>query len=483
VLFRSRLTDTEFPHAKEFLGVIKSETDRLLRMVNRILDFTRIEYGSQVLARQATDLEPLVAETVRGLRSSIEEMNLQVSVSTDQYLPRAEVDADLIRQVLANLIGNAVKYSPRGGAITIKLRELESAVLVSVADNGPGIATDDIRRVFREFYRGDQSAGRQPGSGLGLTIARHIVNLHGGHIEVRQRKSGGSDFRFLVPKEIGSKTNSSTAAQDSGQPSPKCLLIDELLRLFAELTGSRAVSLLLRDGMGAMNHVGSMGWQTHADASRPVLVTQGWHRFLHSGTATTDLGSMRKDLAWCPMSRRCDENMFAALGSGEDAMGVVITGRRRDNAVYAPADLVQLDILSDVAYIALNKPESEVGCAIEAVRLLLKIRRSGVPTSTPKALDLLARLARRFELGKMAIRRIQYAAALHDAGMGRVEEEIVLGGASLAVDERDEVDRHVEEGVDLMAPLLPDEATADVIRHHHEMYDGSGYPEDRKSVV
>ncbi|MFT5232497.1 MAG: signal transduction histidine kinase [Candidatus Krumholzibacteriia bacterium] len=475
-VLHGQLTDSEFPHAKEFLGVIKSEADRLLRMVHRILDFTRIEYGSNVLARQATELEPLVVETVRGLRPAIAEMDLKVSVSSDKNLPMAEVDADLIRQVLVNLIGNAVKFSPRGGAIVIKLSELESAVLVSVADEGPGIATDDIRRVFREFYRGEEAEGREPGSGLGLTIARHIVNLHGGHIEVRQRESGGSDFRFLVPKEMSATNALPDRFRTSLESNDAGSLVDELLRLIAEWTGSRAVSLLLRDDNGALSQAGSMGWTENTAISRPVLANQKWQRFMHSGAATTDFGALRNDLDWCPIGERANENMIAPLGTGEAAFGVVITGRRRDDVGYSAADLVQLDILSDVAYLAFKAADSRHGHTVDALRLLLKIRRSGVPTSTPEALELLAKLARRMELGEMAIRRVQYAAALHDAGMGRVEEEIVLGGATLDRDERDEVERHVEQGVDLMSSLLPDEATADVIRHHHEMYDGSGYP-------
>ncbi len=168
--------------------------------------------------------------------------------------------------------------------------------------------------------------------------------------------------------------------------------------------------------------------------------------------------------------------MFAPLGSGESTLGVIVTGRRREKGSFAEVDLVQLTILADVAKAALHGMDTSVGRAVEAVRLLLKIRRTGVPTSTPEALDLLAQLARRLGVGETGTRRIQYAAALHDAGMARVEDEIVLGGSELNEDERDEVERHVEQGVELMAPLLPDEATADIIRHHHEKFDGTGYP-------
>jgi signal transduction histidine kinase len=477
-VLRSQLTDEQFPHAPEFLDVIKTEADRLLRMVNRILDFTRMEYGSQLLNREATDLEPLVAETLRGLQPTIQDKRLQVEVKAHSHLPRAVVDADLIRQVLVNLLGNAVKFTPPEGLITVTIKEVESAVSISVADNGPGIPAEDVRRIFREFYRADGETAREEGTGLGLTIARHIINLHGGHIEVRRRRSGGADFRFLVPKETGTSNDLPPELElaPSARSGEVRVLLDEMLRLVAELTGSRAVALLLRDGRGALVPASAMGWEVADCKVRPIIENEGWARFMQAGRAVSDLRSLPGELNWCPSSSRLNQYMVAPLGSGDSVLGVIVTGRRREKGDYADVDLAQLTVLADVAKAALHGMNTSVGRTIEAVRLLLKIRRTGVPTSTPVALDLLAKLARRLGVGSLATRRIQYAAALHDAGMARVEEEIIQGGFKLNVDERDEVERHVEQGVDLMAPLLPDEATTDIMRHHHEKFDGTGYP-------
>ncbi len=475
-VLRTQLTDDEFPHAWEFLDVIKTEADRLLRMVNRILDFTRMEYGAEMMTREPTALAPLVDDTVRGLRPAIEDKNLRVEVHSAANVPRAEINADLIRQVLVNLIGNAVKFTPREGSITVSIEETESAVAVSVADDGPGIAAKDVRRVFREFYRADGTTEREEGTGLGLTIARHIVNLHGGHIEVRRHESGGADFRFLVPKETGAADSLPLEMGSQASPTEVRSLVDELLRLIAELTGSRAVAVLLRDGNGALVPAGAMGWDTAACEVRPIIENVGWTRFMQAGRAVTDPNTISRDLNWCPDNPGGNQHMFAPLGAGDSTLGVVITGRRREKGNYSEADLAQLTILADVTKAALHGMNTSVGRTVEAVRLLLKIRRTGVPTSTPEALDLLARLARRLGVGETGTRRMQYAAALHDAGMARVEDEIVLGGSALDLDERDEVERHVEQGVDLMGPLLPDEATTDIIRHHHEKFDGTGYP-------
>jgi HD-GYP domain-containing protein (c-di-GMP phosphodiesterase class II) len=168
--------------------------------------------------------------------------------------------------------------------------------------------------------------------------------------------------------------------------------------------------------------------------------------------------------------------MFAPLGSGDKSLGCVIMGRRRGVETYGAADLEQLDVLTDVARAALSGLGGDIDRTCEAVKMLLLIRRRGIPTATAEALDLVRKLAGRLGLRSRETRGLLYAATLHDAGMARVEDEIVLGEADLSYDERDEVNRHVERGLDLMGPLIPDQATRRIILHHHERFDGSGYP-------
>ncbi|MCB1182491.1 GAF domain-containing protein [bacterium] len=475
-VLRNQLTDEQFPHAREFLDVIKAEADRLLRMVNRILDFTRVEYGSRTLQREAVDLVPLVHDTVRGLQAAIQDKDLDVTVEAAPGLPRAMVDTDLIRQVLLNLLGNAVKFTPREGAVRVTVAELESAVSVTVRDTGPGIPAGDMRRVFREYYRADGTTAREEGTGLGLTIARHIVHLHGGHIEVGRPEAGGAEFRFMVPKETGAAAALPLELGPKTDPEEARTLVDELLRLVAELTGSRAVAILLRDRNGALVAAGAMGCRLARADVRPILENTAWTRFMQAGRPAVEPPALADDLAWSADASEESGRMFAPLGAGENVLGVVVAGRRREGR-YDQADLVQLTVLADVIRAALQGVPLAAGRTIEAVRTLLTMRRSGVPTATPRALDLLEQVGRRLGVGEKGLRRIQYAATLHDAGMARIEEEIVYGDGQLAVDQRDEVERHVEQGMDVLAPLLPDEATAVIIRHHHERFDGGGYPD------
>jgi len=465
-----------FPHAVEFLDVIRAEANRLLRMVDRILDFTRVEFGPQLMTLHPVALTDLVHEAVRALAPGTAARGLHVVVEAPSFLPRAEVDADLIRQVIVNLLGNAVKYTPAGGHIRIVLAEEEASVAVSVQDDGPGIPSEDIRRIFREFYRAEGAARQAEGTGLGLSIARHIVQLHGGHIEARRLPQGGSEFRFLVPKEMGELAALPQVLGLQVSPEKASQVISVVLRTVAELTGSLAVVLMLSDGRGALVPVGSLGLRQETRRLRPVILTEAWRSFLLDGHAQPDPGAVPGDLN-LGTAADMDERLYCPLVDGEEPVGVIVAGRRAGEAGYGEPERQQLEVLASIVTTALRHLEGNESRVLESLQVLLQTRRTGIPTSTPEALHLTARLARAMGLAAPDTRRLLYAATLHDAGMARVEDEIVLGAAPLSWDERDEVDRHVEQGCELVAPLLPDPAVRGIIRHHHERVDGSGHPD------
>lgn len=465
-----------FPHALEFLEVIRSEANRLLRMVDRILDFTRVEFGPQLMKIEPVAVGDLVREAVRALAPASAARRLQIVVDAPVFLPRAEVDADLIRQVIVNLLGNAVKYTPPGGHIVVQLAEEEASVAVSVRDNGPGIPSEDIRRIFREFYRADGAAEQAEGQGLGLSIARHIVHLHGGHIEARRLPQGGSEFRFLVPKEMGELAALPQVTGLQVTPERAAQVISVVLRTVAELTGSPAVVLMLADANGALVPVGSLGLRQEPRRLRPVILTEPWRRFLLDGRAQPDPGAIIGDLN-LGAAEDMGERLYCPLIDGEEPLGVIVAGRRPRQSGYGEPERQQLEVLARIVSTALRRLEGNEARVLEALQVLLQTRRTGVPTSTPQALHLISRLAREMGLGAPELRRLLNAATLHDAGMARVEDEIVLGAAPLSYDERDEVDRHVEQGCELVAPLVQDAAVRGIIRHHHERVDGSGHPD------
>lgn len=487
-------TDEEAsPTSAEFLGVIRTEAGRLLRMVNRILDFSRMEYGLRLLGGKPHQLGPLVEETLKILQPTILDKRQVCTLEPAGHLPRATVDADLIRQVLVNLIGNAVKFTPEGGSITISLTEGEAMIEVGIADTGPGIPLHDIHRIFREFYRSRETASRQEGTGLGLTIVRHIVNLHGGVVEARQRLGGGSVFTFKVPKEIMELGPLPAQCTSRVEEAEARNLINTVLQLMAEMAQVKTVSMLLKDANDQWQPVAGLGLSETAGNGGGHLPASGWQKIVSAGEASLASDHPQLDWSWHPANQaEISQTMVAPLNNPLGCDGCLVLANSTVNEEFGPQQLDQVTTLARVAGCALSildadhpghnglSHSAQVAKTIEALRSLMSIRRGGVPTAAVDAQHLVKLLAQEMGLDAGEISDLQYAAALHDAGMARVEDEILLGETELSFDERDEVDRHVEQGLDLMSPLLPNHRVGEMIRQHHERFDGSGYPEGLK---
>jgi two-component system sensor histidine kinase KdpD len=182
----------------EFLGAIDEETDRLTLMVGNLLDLSRIEGGALRPDKEWYDIAELVADVAGRLASRAAAHRLTVQVEPD--LPLVCFDYVEIAQVLTNLGENALKYTPPGTPIAISARRVPGAVELAVADRGPGISTARLPRLFEKFYRAGQD-GKVPGTGIGLTISKGLVEAHGGRIRVESREGEGTTFRFTLPVE------------------------------------------------------------------------------------------------------------------------------------------------------------------------------------------------------------------------------------------------------------------------------------------
>ena len=183
-----------------FLKIVRDNIDRLTHLVNDLLDISRIETGHVHLSFERVSLGEVVANVTRMLRPRIVEKGHLLATQVPATLPHVRADVNRLTQVLTNLIGNAIAYTPPGGRIDVSARADDRFMVVEVADTGVGIAPEDQRRVFERFFRADQSVVREAkGSGLGLPIVQSLVELHGGRIWVQSELGKGSTFSFSLP--------------------------------------------------------------------------------------------------------------------------------------------------------------------------------------------------------------------------------------------------------------------------------------------
>lgn len=188
------------PRQAEILRMARSSTDRMLRLVNAILDVSRLESGRMPLDRQRLELREVVAETISMLAPLAGERGLVLEARLDGA-PAALADAGLVARVFDNLVGNALKFTPRGGVVRVAAApDGRGMLVVAVADSGPGIPADIRGRLFQKFVTGRQTGS---GSGLGLAFCRLAVEAHGGRIWVESAPQKGATFSFTLPLAEG----------------------------------------------------------------------------------------------------------------------------------------------------------------------------------------------------------------------------------------------------------------------------------------
>ena len=189
------LIDGVYPADAEHMQPIVEETRVLSRLVDDLRTLSLAEAGALTLHRERTDVAQLLTDTAASFRAQSDGAGVSLVTVIDDSLRQAEVDPVRMREVLSNLLSNALRYTPRGGSVRVDGSTKDGRVRVSVRDTGPGIAPDALPHVFDRFYKSDESRG----AGLGLAIARSLVVAHGGEIEVTSTLGQGTEMRFTLP--------------------------------------------------------------------------------------------------------------------------------------------------------------------------------------------------------------------------------------------------------------------------------------------
>lgn len=194
--------------AEEYLRVIQKESNRLIRLVQRVLDLSRMENGKKEFHCKRESINEVILSTVETFRPQLVENGCEITVNLMDNLPQLQIDRDAISEALLNLLSNAVKYSFEEKKIAINAQTTDDHVAIEVIDNGVGIPKHQQKNIFERFYRSNELLSREvEGSGLGLALVKYIAEAHGGKVTVQspifERSEGevgfGSKFTLLLP--------------------------------------------------------------------------------------------------------------------------------------------------------------------------------------------------------------------------------------------------------------------------------------------
>ncbi len=185
---------------REFLEILEGSTNRLTNLINDVLDISRLESGHVDVKLERVNYQRIVTDVLRLMRASADEKAVSLDASMPSEWPDVRGDADKITQILANLVNNAIKYTPTGGWAKVSLEIQGGAMVTCVADSGIGISQDDQKKLFQKFFRADNSTTREAGgTGLGLSIVKTMVELLGGAVWMESEAGEGSRFYFSLP--------------------------------------------------------------------------------------------------------------------------------------------------------------------------------------------------------------------------------------------------------------------------------------------
>ena len=187
--------------AHRFIGVIRNETERMIRLVSDLLQLSRLDSGKALIVREPVHVPDMLEEVADRFSFQLQQKQISIDIRVDPGVGEVMLDRDQIDQVLDNLVSNSIKYTSEGGSIEIQARMSDKEWLeITIADNGIGIPKKDLHRIFDRFYRVDKARSRSMGgTGLGLSIAREIVKAHGGTITLESELNRGTRVTFALP--------------------------------------------------------------------------------------------------------------------------------------------------------------------------------------------------------------------------------------------------------------------------------------------
>jgi signal transduction histidine kinase len=184
----------------EYLDTIVNESQRLTRLLNNVLDFSKVEKGKRVYKMERNSLPEILQTAARTMEYQLTQQGFELHMQTEEDMPDIRVDGDAIEQALLNLISNAMKYSGDSRDIELKLLKKTDQAVIKVIDQGIGIDPHEQKKIFEKFYRVPSPENeRTAGTGLGLSLVSHIVEAHGGCVEVESIKGKGSIFSIFLP--------------------------------------------------------------------------------------------------------------------------------------------------------------------------------------------------------------------------------------------------------------------------------------------
>lgn len=481
----NHIDDPTFGEKKHFLKIVSKETERLIRIVNDILDVSSIEFGQRPLQRVRFSVDEVISAVVSMLQPTLKEKNITLETIIPDSLPKVDADRDLITQVFINLINNAVKYSPE--STTIRVRAVEEAIdlSISIEDEGIGIPEAQVEKIFEKYFRVRSDQSRHfDGVGLGLAIVKNIIEQHNGSISVLSQENVGSTFTFTIPKEHCVNNLLGYIAEQIGPKTELHEMLMLIVRMIAELLSAKIVSLMLVDQTQSELFIKvSYGLDEKIVEDTRVKIGEGIAGTVAETGMPLLIDNIEHNDVYMSQNKSQYETMSllsVPISLGDIIIGVINVNNKTSGEPFNQDDMNLIMSFAERISKALDRlrtTEDSQAYMQETVDAFRKLVERQIQTGAiEKIVDLAVKVARKLGLKEKEVKVIQYVASVHDIGMTKVSDEILNKTFHLTPEELDEIRQHPQLGTDLIRPLEFVELVSNIILHHHERVDGLGYP-------
>jgi hypothetical protein len=473
---------------KEFLCVIDEESSRLMTFIEDILDFSQMESGAARFERTPCSLKQLVEQAAKELGKNFESRQIKLH----REIPDSDVtlngNAEMIKQLLVNLLHNGSKFAKEGGNVWLSVHDLPGVVRIVVEDDGIGIPDDQLARIFEQFYQVDGSSTRKyGGTGLGLAMCKSIVEWHDGRIWVESKRSRGARFVAALPdKEVVVKSHllGSTSAVRRFEIER---FLELLVENVAQFLNVGKASIMLVDGAKQELRIEcAIGMDEEIVANARVKMGEGIAGSVALQGKTMLVNNIEQDNRFIRSNNdlmyRSKSFLSVPIWHHGRVIGVVNAASPLEKEQVDEDDARLLEALVERFSVALDRITrfADAATQFEQTREAFKAILDGKRYTDAKDYEVIEtaalRAAEKLKLSETAKRRLHYLLNVYDLGLSKIGYHIIKNPKVLSPKDREEIHKHTIVGHEMMSSMGEDKEIAHIVLCHHENYDGSGYP-------
>ncbi|MDH3215209.1 MAG: ATP-binding protein [Candidatus Krumholzibacteria bacterium] len=480
--------NVELDLLKQFLCVIDEESDRLMTLIDDILDFSQMESGAVRLERSPCELNALTKQASQQLTQNFENKQVKLHLEVPNKNVVVNGSSELIKQLMINLLHNASKFTREGGNVWLRVQEEPGSVRMVVEDDGIGIPEGQLARIFEQFYQVDNSSTRKHGgSGLGLAMCKSIIEWHDGRIWVENVSGRGARFVAVLPKKeavIGRNLLGSSGTVRHFEIERFLELVVESVAEFIDV--GKASIMLVDNARQELRIECAIGIDEEVVANARVKLGEGIAGRVAKEGRTMLVTNIEEDSR---VTRSNNELVYQSksflcvpIVSDGDVIGVVNAASPLRKDALDEHDKGLLESLVDRCAVAIGKMRVFADATIdfekvrETFKAILESKRYTDLQHEELINSYLLRVARKVGLSDEAVTRLHFVLNVYDLGLSKVGYHIIKNPKDISPKDREEIQKHTILGNEMLSSIETDTEVRSIVLYHHENFDGSGYP-------